>query len=710
MPDPTSSDTPALRTHDPVAYEAATELLAAGVPIFIARPRSADPYDYQLPEAWHRTAVDPAVLAAWRPGDGLGAVMGHALDLVDVDPRSGGDASYAGLALSGAAPLAHAAAATPSGGYHYFVTAMGEGSHDVIRPGLDVKGGKADGSSRGFAWIAPTVRRSKVTGEPTPYRWVARPSAELIAENSRGDDSGASLADIVRDAFAIRRPAATISPALASDLFVTAGRSFTPEEALAYVKPHYERFAGLRDGIDSGYNAKLNALAVMLGHFVPEFMSFEQAGRWLYQAAQHNGSVAYQGARTVERTIRSGLEAGQREPYRKSHPEDLTGNPLTSRDAIGTGGDAWDTPAATPEVEGSTWDAEDLGAVLDGTFTPIEPTLFVRNDDQYLLYPGLVHSFHGESESGKSMVAQYACAEVLKAGGRAAYIDFESDAPTVVGRILLMGASVEQIKAGLTYRRPAVMPTGADRERYEAMMSEPCDLTVIDGVTESMGIFGIKSLDNDEVTRWMRGFPRRLARTSGAAVVLIDHVTKSQDSRGRFAIGAQAKLASLDGAAYVVEVRQPLGRGLRGAVSLRIAKDRPGAVRPSCGSFAEDRTQEAAYIVIDSSGPAGRIIVDVRPPIPDDEKRSDLLVAISMSLEGLPVGISQTAVCKSVTGKATAIRHALNQLIALGYVELEKHGSALLHKSIKPYRKPVTSGDAGDAVQDGDLDPYHDRE
>ena len=88
--------------------------------------------------------------------------------------------------------------------------------------------------------------------------------------------------------------------------------------------------------------------------------------------------------------------------------------------------------------------------------------------------------------------------------------------------------------------------------------------------------------------------------------MLIDHVTKNSDSRGRFAIGAQAKLAGLDGAAYTIEVRKPLGRGMEGALSVRVAKDRPGAVRPNCGAYrASDRTQEAAYVVVDSTAADG---------------------------------------------------------------------------------------------------------
>lgn len=80
-------------------------------------------------------------------------------------------------------------------------------------------------------------------------------------------------------------------------------------------------------------------------------------------------------------------------------------------------------------------------------------------------------------------------------------------------------------------------------------------LAVVDGVTDSLGLFGYSTKDNDDVSAWARELPRRIADRTGAAVVVVDHVTKDADSRGRFAIGWQAKLSGLTGAAYTVEVR-----------------------------------------------------------------------------------------------------------------------------------------------------------
>ena len=60
----------------------------------------------------------------------------------------------------------------------------------------------------------------------------------------------------------------------------------------------------------------------------------------------------------------------------------------------------------------------------------------------------------------------------------------------------------------------------------------------MDGITEAMSLHGLQLQDNNDVARFMVMLPRRFART-GAAALLIDHVTKDRETRGRYAIGAQ---------------------------------------------------------------------------------------------------------------------------------------------------------------------------
>ncbi len=206
---------------------------------------------------------------------------------------------------------------------------------------------------------------------------------------------------------------------------------------------------------------------------------------------------------------------------------------------------------------------------------------------------------------------------------------------------------------------------------------------------------GLTTIDNDEVTGWFRQVPRAIAERTGAAVVLVDHVTKSTEGRGRFAIGAQAKLAALDGAGYSVEVVDPLGRGLRGSVRLWVGKDREGGVRPYCGRFrASDRTQLAATVVIDST--TGPIHTEVLPPeekVGDERKPfrpTGLMEMISRSIEANAAPVTGNAITKGaefVPGRTTTKTLALRLLVDEGYLKTSVGSRGALYSVARPYRE-----------------------
>lgn len=368
--------------------------------------------------------------------------------------------------------------------------------------------------------------------------------------------------------------------------------------------------------------------------------------------------------------------------------EDLV--PLVEDDsAMTSGGEVGDEVTAVPDTiaeldedqpiaEPPSWTPVDLTDILAGTYVPEAPSLMARTDGFCLLYLGRCHSFHGESESGKSLVVQAQAADVLASGGAVLYIDYESDAPAVVGRLRELGASVDAIRNRFHYVHPEVSPFSrdAETEAWMALLSNSYTLAVIDGVTDALGTNGVKTNDNDEISSWARRIVRPIARRTGAAVVLIDHVTKDSEHRGRFALGGQAKMGTLDGSAYTVEVKEALGRGMRGVVSLRVAKDRPGGVRGHCGPFrALDRTQEAARVIVDSTDP-GRIKVTIEPPsqvIADTSKGpvqfrpTFLMERVSRYLYTVGGEVSQNKLREGVTGKKSVIDQAVTILVAEGY-------------------------------------------
>ncbi|MDC5696463.1 AAA family ATPase [Intrasporangium calvum] len=345
---------------------------------------------------------------------------------------------------------------------------------------------------------------------------------------------------------------------------------------------------------------------------------------------------------------------------------------------------------ASSDDRGPSWAPMDLSAYLDGTFRAHEPTLLARSDGVSLLYRGLTHSLHGESESGKSMVMQSEAVRLLQAGELVLWLDFDSDPASVVERLRLLGATDEQMGAGFRYVHPEVSPhtDASEWAEWEALLTESYSLVVFDGVTDALVLLGYETINNDHIAAWNRTYPARLARETGAAVVMIDHVTKEGSTRGRFAIGGQTKMAGLTGAAYTVAVDKPLGRGLRGVIVLRVAKDRPGYVRGHSGAWRADRTQEAARVVVDSTGET--VIVSVEPPQrrddPTEFRPTTLMERISDVLEDEPLGLN--AVNRSIRGKAEHVRRALKVLIDEGYVRVEDGPKgAHIHHRVRAYRQ-----------------------
>lgn len=262
-------------------------------------------------------------------------------------------------------------------------------------------------------------------------------------------------------------------------------------------------------------------------------------------------------------------------------------------------------PETAEEAAEATWQAVDLTDILDGTHRPPQPAFLTRTDGVRLLYPGMTHSIHGESESGKSLVVQHLAAGMVNDGHPVLYLDFESDPAQVVGRLRTFGATTEALAARFAYVHPETGPgtTAAERDAWRGLLAQNWALVVIDGTTDALG----------DVATWQRVLPNQLAKRTGAAVVAIDHVTKDREGRGRFALGAQAKLSGLSGAAYSCEVTRQLGDGLCGEVVLRVVKDRPGQVRPHASGWRKtDRSAEAARLTFDATGPVEVVTVD--PP------------------------------------------------------------------------------------------------
>jgi putative DNA primase/helicase len=174
-----------------------------GTPIFVL-PRAAEGTStaglikgkYRSPKGWSGVSADDNTerLDKARNGDAYGVVCGSTYDVIDVDPRNGGDTSFAEMVALGVIPQVQHVVSTPGGGFHLYIEPLGVGKHTGFRPGIDLQ---AAGS---FVFAPPTNGYSVVE----PFLWP-----EL---GSQLPDSPARLREYVLNPVKKKTNAVEISP------------------------------------------------------------------------------------------------------------------------------------------------------------------------------------------------------------------------------------------------------------------------------------------------------------------------------------------------------------------------------------------------------------------------------------------------------------------------------------------------------------------
>lgn len=232
------------------------------------------------------------------------------------------------------------------------------------------------------------------------------------------------------------------------------------------------------------------------------------------------------------------------------------------------------------EVARTDWGVKDVSALLEADeFEPEEPTVGRRDDGKCLFYASKVNSLVGPPESAKSWVAQYVASQEIRQGHSAMYLDFEDSDRGVVGRMRYLGLDREEIEERFLYSDPkSPLNTESAKELYGNLDLFRPTLVIVDGLGAVMAMHGHEMKDNTEYIRFFQLLLEPLTR-SGAAVVIIDHVSKDADETGNYAIGAQAKLQMITGVQIKVQATKKFGRGKEGTLRLTINKDRPGGVR-----------------------------------------------------------------------------------------------------------------------------------
>jgi len=210
------------------------------------------------------------------------------------------------------------------------------------------------------------------------------------------------------------------------------------------------------------------------------------------------------------------------------------------------------------------------------------------------------------------------------------------------------------------------------------------ELIIVDGVNAAMTLLNLELTSNRDATFFSQQLLKPLAG-SGACVVTIDHVPKSKDNRGNYAIGAQAKRADINGCAIAVEVSLPFGRGMNGELNLKVTKDRPGAVRENS---KEAKFAGTVQLKSTADGMVTMIIESPQMVAGDRTRPTHLMEQVSKTLEAASMPLSKSAVIKEVKGKTEWVMIAIQILIDEKFIVIENGSrNALNLRLVRQYRE-----------------------
>lgn len=234
----------------------------------------------------------------------------------------------------------------------------------------------------------------------------------------------------------------------------------------------------------------------------------------------------------------------------------------------------------------------------------VEPEVgVIEGRDTGLFYRGAVNLVWGTDGCGKTLLLQKIIMQELEAGNEVMYLDAEEGSPRNMRlRLQEMGIDPEWGDR-LHYVNLDRPPTPETRAMF-VDKAKDCSLVAIDSAGEFMGMYG-KDSSKDLETRSIlfEMFGRPLAKT-GAAVVILDHISKSSD--GSQPIGSIRKRAGVDGAAYnmMVDEGNEWSKTRGGYANLICQKDRNG-------TYARSEHVARIQVFPAATSPDGLLVVEM---------------------------------------------------------------------------------------------------
>jgi hypothetical protein len=291
-----------------------------------------------------------------------------------------------------------------------------------------------------------------------------------------------------------------------------------------------------------------------------------------------------------------------------------------------------------------------------------------------LVYSGGRHVISGPPESAKTLLMLIIALEHIRAGGIVAHLDFEMGAIATRAMLDDLGASLEEI-GGIYYVEPDRPPDPI--QDLDDLFDAGVTLALIDAAA---GAYDVSNLDDNkraDAERFARAWIRPLWER-GVTTLVGDHVVKSGENRGKFAIGSERKIGQAD-VHLGLEVVKSLHRGSDGLIRIRTHKDRRGYLPRPTAAELDLRSDPETHAVTWMFRPASETTNGWKPTV--------LMEKVSRFLEQQPAPVSRNTVESQKLGARDYVRQAMDALAADGYAEEQggQRGARLL-SSLRPFR------------------------
>jgi hypothetical protein len=190
------------------------------------------------------------------------------------------------------------------------------------------------------------------------------------------------------------------------------------------------------------------------------------------------------------------------------------------------------------------------------------------------LVAGEVTALSGTPGSGKTMVAAAATAKLVADGKRVLYLDEENGPAGFIPRLTRFGITADQTDLLWYVNGSGIHEQGAVALHTVVQAFHP-DLVILDSWINFLVNSGRDENSSRDVMAWLQTMAMPLARTYGAAVLVLDHDAKT----GGASRGSGAKPGGLDNLWQVsTRLSEPFRAGA--TIELKRIKHRTGALPP----------------------------------------------------------------------------------------------------------------------------------